>query len=544
MESFVWHPIRRLVAALSDTTPRPGLQAVPGTIPLSITAAALPPLIYYVALILLPPISTDSHALKVVFNIARNVLGLSAAILFFRLPLIYHVSQSIGITYQLALVGMYGGCRVVDTFFITPYLFGHIPRRVRYKHADRVETPNIAEALSTSSSADSPSTKASKAKGTGTATSDAMTIGTSASNMLENVVRRCPTAASDSYFLLHRTISGPRMQPVLETATTEDGWPDTLLGRMEWALELELSMRGAGWTWTTADVRHTRKTWLPTVQNKLHSIFLHVIPAMIVCVAIIRSIYTTYIEPHVPTKTLTHEALNVTAPSLPLFDAHLPFAIQLLLTTTLGTFLMLAFSLAHSLSAIILSSLAPHPLSYFPTLYTTRAWSVTSVRTFWSYAWHRLFARLFLVYGSWPGEHIERILTGKSRNEPADVGKVLGAFLSSASVHSFAAWTVLGGDVSRALGEAKFFTMNGIAVVFEEVVRREVVKIRRRRQRQNAKKQEKKTGNECESESEFESYWYDAYISRIWWMTVLVVSGRQFCRGWVESGLVREMAGK
>merc|ERR1712080_578993 len=81
--------------------------------------------------------------------------------------------------------------------------------------------------------------------------------------------------------LMHRLMQGPKPVPVIESAETEDDWPHSFSDRASWALELELSMRGVGFTWTTADVRHTRKTWLPTVSNRVHSILFHVGPVMV-----------------------------------------------------------------------------------------------------------------------------------------------------------------------------------------------------------------------------------------------------------------------
>ncbi|RVX72076.1 hypothetical protein B0A52_04674 [Exophiala mesophila] len=152
----------------------------------------------------------------------------------------------------------------------------------------------------------------------------------------------------------------------------------------------------------------------------------------------------------------------------------------------------------------MLAPLAPSPLAFFPPLYTTRAWRITSVRKFWSFGWHRLFARLFLVYGVWPGQWIERKLRRKRPDEPADIGKVLGGFLSSAFVHSFSVRCVLGGDWLSALGEAKFFALNGIAVVLEEGIKRIVRSHRKRNNR-----------------------------SLVVW---------HFARGWVKANLVREVA--
>jgi hypothetical protein len=120
---------------------------------------------------------------------------------------------------------------------------------------------------------------------------------------------------------------------------------------------------------------------------------------------------------------------------------------------------------------------------------------------------------------------MERKLTGKRNDEPADIGKVLGGFISSAFVHSFAVRSVLGGEWSRSLGEAKFFAANGFAVVVEEGIRRQVMAWRKKRDLPL-------------------KMWYDSYIGRVWWIAFLLFSGRNFARGWVNAGLVREMAGK
>ncbi|KAL8691662.1 MAG: hypothetical protein Q9218_003162 [Villophora microphyllina] len=321
---------------------------------------------------------------------------------------------------------------------------------------------------------------------------------------------------SSSYFDLQ--ILQPRAAAVTETAITDQGLPESWKDRASWALELELSMRGAGFTWTSADVRHTKKTWTPTVGNRVHSILLHVLPALGICLTIIRYIYASDLYPESHGQTVT-------------FD-DLAFPKQFLLTAALGGFLMTAFSLGHSMFAIMLAPLKPHPLSYFPPLYTTRVWDLTSVRDFWSYGWHRLFSRLFLVYGVWPGEWVERKLTGKSPDRPADVGKVLGGFVSSAFVHSFAAYTVVGGVLEDALGEAKFFTGCGIAVIAEEIVKRLVTQHRRRIKRTPG-------GDQALALNR----WYDAMIGRVWWISVILYNGRHFARGWVKAGLVREMSG-
>lgn len=516
--------------------PRPGLKPIPGTRPLTIEAVLCPVLLYYIALLLLPPPPPPTVASYRVGTL-RNVLAVLAAYLFLRLPLSYHVPQSIGLTYQLGLVGLYGGLRVLDMFFISYYGFKHVPRRVRYTHRLRPETPQKDFPLRPwSDGGDNGMLKhpAPPPQPVGnTSTEDKITLSkdfldvaqarrpslntrVSQSDRLENMTNQSYTDLLDrdaSYIeMMHKLMDGPEPVAVTETAQTEDGWPHGFADRATWALELELSMRGVGFTWSTADIRHTRKTWLPTVQNRLHSILFHVGPVLLVSWAVIKTIYTTRILP------LTE---GLSPPSSP-FD-HLSYPEQLFLTAALGAFLMAAFSFGHSLFAIICSPLAPSPLAFFPPLYTNRVWDVKSARGFWSFGWHRLFARLFLVWGVWPGEYIERKLLGKSEDQRADVGKVLGGFLSSAFVHSFAVRGTLGGDWSDAAGEAKFFALNGVAVLVEEGVKRAM-----RRWRSERKQNER--------------MWYDDWIGRVWWISLLLYTGRNFARGWTKAGLVREMA--
>ncbi|OAL32914.1 hypothetical protein AYO20_07705 [Fonsecaea nubica] len=500
---------------MSDPTPRAGLHPIPGTKPLTFTGAVLPPLIYYLALLLLappPPPAIDS----LVVRRLRDCLALIAGVLFFRLPLVYHVPQSIGLTYQLGLVGLYGGCRVLDAFFISPYFFGHIPRRVKYHHSRRLGSRSPVSEVQEKEWTNGGVTDPFHHDGDSQEdiSQDAGSGDVSAPKTPVLAFAIPPSSVVKS--ALRRSFSGPDPVPVLETATTEIGWPISLLDRAAWALELELSMRGIGFTWTTADVRHTRKTWLPTVHNRLHSIFVHVMPVLLVSWAVIRTIYVRYLMS-------TQDAPWDLYSAYDLFDHRIPIGLQLLLTAALGAFLMAAFSCGHSLFAILLNPLAPSPLAFFPPLYTTRPWQITSVRQFWSFGWHRLFARLFLVYGIWPGERVERRLLKKGPDSPADIGKVIGAFLSSACVHAFSVRGVLAGDWSMAVGEAKFFALNGVAVVLEGVV---VWAVRRARKRNGRPSQ----------------VWYDPVVGRVWWIAVLLWTGRNFARGWVKAGLVREMA--
>ena len=51
----------------------------------------------------------------------------------------------------------------------------------------------------------------------------------------------------------------------------------------------------------------------------------------------------------------------------------------------------------------------------------------------------------------------ERKLTSQRSNKRADVSKVLGGFLSSGFVHSFASWAVHKGSMEDDFGEARIF---------------------------------------------------------------------------------------
>lgn len=553
-----------------SSEPRPSLHPVPGTTPLTIQAAILPPVIYYLALVLLPPPPPPAVTSAPV-RLLRTILAITAAILFIRLPLAYHVPQSIGLTYQLGLVGIYGGTRVLDAFFISAWWFGNIPKRVSYIHHERPETPysedgelrrerewtdggvrdpyhhteksnnKVSKSRLHSPERDDAAAKCnedkrSKVNGRANGSIHASAPRATSTSIhiapakdVSHYSRRQSTTTETASYFLYKTVTGPRPTPVTEYAITHKEWPRTWFDRAAWALELELSMRGQGFTWTTADVRHTRKTWIPTIANRIHSIVVHVMPIQLAAWYIISTIYDGYlastleIDDYDPFSSTSRSSMRYRLHRQhELFD-NLSTPVQLLLTIALGSFLMSAFSLGHSIAAIMLHPLKPHPLSFFPPLYTTRVWSLTSVRGFWSFGWHRLFARLFLVWGVWPGEWLERKLLGKSKDQPADVGKVIGAFTSSAIVHAFSVRGVMAGRWSDAAGEMRFFLLNGIAVVLEGAVQRLVTALRRKKGWR-------------------QSVWYDAWIGRVWWILAVCWTGREFARGWVKSGLVREMA--
>lgn len=78
--------------------------------------------------LLLPPFSNKTYHINVV--ILCSALALVAALLFIRLPPNYHIPVFSRADLLLALVGLCGGGLVLDLFFISPYFWNFIPRRV------------------------------------------------------------------------------------------------------------------------------------------------------------------------------------------------------------------------------------------------------------------------------------------------------------------------------------------------------------------------------------------------------------------------------
>lgn len=93
------------------------------------------------------------------------------------------------------------------------------------------------------------------------------------------------------------------------------------------------------------------------------------------------------------------------------------------------------------------------------------------------------------------------------------------------------------GGWQGAWGEAWFFAGNGLAVVIEEGLKR-VVFMQRKQQTKDVKQ-----SNFVEERTKHLDRRYDGIVGRIWWICVLCYTGRNFARGWVRAGLVREMAG-
>lgn len=246
-----------------------------GTKEISIPEAALPPLVYFLALVLLPPFFGINQNLKKALPSIRIVLALTASALFAGLPLRYRVDHSAGLTYILALIGWYGATRIIDTFFLTD----HIPRRVQRKLKLVPDVDHAA--LNDDASLSSPSTPF-------------LTDDESAPPPLLSPQQRIEASKlsvqSDWSQSLDFRKESPSPQPEQQQEAKNRSTPRNPFGLLEeaafsliggsrprrgslhiqksreephatltwprrllWALDLELSMRGVGWCWTTAE---------------------------------------------------------------------------------------------------------------------------------------------------------------------------------------------------------------------------------------------------------------------------------------------------
>lgn len=162
-------------------------------------------------------------------------------------------------------------------------------------------------------------------------------------------------------------------------------------------------MRGVGWDYATADIRHGKMTWLPTTRSRyLHRCSLSFFPCRNIVLTYERinlvlykdlpmTMISWYIITLIYTNTTgTHEDLN--------------FFTSAILTLAHGVFLFAMFAMAYDVTAALagplnakLGQYSTNNLAYWPTLNSQDLLYVCTVRQFWSRSWHRLFARMFLV---------------------------------------------------------------------------------------------------------------------------------------------------
>ncbi|EPQ60202.1 hypothetical protein GLOTRDRAFT_134927 [Gloeophyllum trabeum ATCC 11539] len=462
--------------------------------PLTVLGALTPPVCYFLALALLPPGPKSTAAV----SLLRSALALWSFLTFLALPFRYYVPASAAFTYQLGLVGWFGAGRVFELFVLAPLLPLRPPAHMRYQS----DTPPVSPASATVPLPDVP----------------------------------------------ERTFKDMDAEPEVEDVRAQRGWWE----RAVWALDLMTAMRGVGWDWATADVRHSPSRWHPAPGTQLYRLSTTLLPTLFLALACLR-----YLHP---------------APAQSIYE--LPLLQQWAFVASLGIALYTLFDVGYTSAALLVGLLIPHThlrdrktiynsLLSFPPLYTAPLARVASLRDWWGRGWHRLFARYFLVYGVWPGHimalTIERLLRSiipspspspsppnpSANNKPpypyprrttthsrlpappaGEWGKVLGAFAISGAVHTvgeFAALRRFGGaGAGKVGGEFWFFLLNGVGVLVEEAVRRGVYAVR---------------AGEGKERS------YDGYVGKLWTLLVLLNTGVLFADGWVRSGIIWEVTG-
>lgn len=567
-------------------------EPLPGTSPIPVWAALLPPTTYYFALFLLsagdgPFRDKPSRHVSPWTVAAKYLLATLSAVSFFALPFTFHVPGSAIFTYQLGLIGCFGSARVLDIFFLSR---PRVPKRISVPQPKHVEKQ----------------------------------------------LRR-PHLGHE-----HEEQKLWKGYPVYPPNTDNLEWkneetPTGIGARLWWALDLMISMRGIGWDFASADVRHDISPWQPPSSRQVKLAVFRLLPALLVAAAITRSILTRLGQP------TDSPALHM-SPSI----VDLPPTIRPILVLATGVSLYTLFDAGYTLvSALALPVLLGvsrsrstrlHNIDFFPLLNPMKLPEISSVRTFWSKAWHRLFHRAFLIFGILPFQNLAlflfprdnaHVLDFTSHPDPGrllpkgthDWAKVLGAFFASGLIHAISERAALGGrvalpvnnlwlqagigsasptapslkavqglaghetggpwSVSRIVppfsggGEFSFFMLNGFAVLFEGAVWK-AIKAQRRKaalaKRSKARSQDadaraaeallrsedsdedsKHAGSPARriiqeqepeegavSDAEL-SRWYDRYVGLVWAVWLLLETGQAFVDGWIKSGILAEL---
>lgn len=235
-------------------------------------------------------------------------------------------------------------------------------------------------------------------------------------------------------------------------------------------------------------------------------------------------------------------------------------------------------------------------IDFFPLLNPAGFTKATTVRRFWSYAWHRLFGRPFGVYGILPFTYVaylvQDVIEGKF-NDPqrkqarrdiwpsyhpdpmralergrADWAKVLGAFTASGIIHAVSERAALGGriavpvtnvwlkgDHAKGMGHelrpnsrvagAGLFGLSPLQVVppvsgmgeFSFFFLNGVAVVVEGAVARYVEKRRKSRS----ADGKWYSMWYDNYVSVAWTLSVLLFTGQAFVEGWIRSGISKEI---
>uniref|UniRef100_V5GP08 Wax synthase domain-containing protein n=2 Tax=Kalmanozyma brasiliensis (strain GHG001) TaxID=1365824 RepID=V5GP08_KALBG len=530
------------------------------------------------ALFLLPPLSSKSFSVTIrrAASAARTVLAAISVYTFASLPFKYYYPGSAVLTYQLGLVGFYGASRVLDVFFLS---YPRIPRRIFI--ATSSKTPEGKRA---------------------------------------NITHPYSAAKNEEW----KTEPLPK-----QVLSFERAW---------WALDLMISMRGIGWDFASADVRHDSHPWQPPSSAQLRRAFFKLFPILVGCTWIIHHMHPKHmsaVSPSILDLDPVRRVLFVAATGISLYTM---FDFGYTLTSAV------ALPILHDASGPA-SHLQPKALKqankggrvgalrsgkgeeseaetetedespaafqartqqheqlslrnvdFFPLLNPAGFTQATTVRRFWSYAWHRLFGRPFGVYGILPFTYVAYLLQdlveGKL-NDPkrkqarreiwpsyhpdpmralergrADWAKVLGAFTASGIIHAVSERAALGGRIAvpvtniwldrnhakgmghelrnlPSLAGTGWFRLSPLQFVppisgageFSFFFLNGVAVVIEGAVAKYVEKYRKSKS----ADGKYYSMWYDRYVSIAWTLSVLLFTGQAFVEGWIRSGISKEI---
>ncbi|CAO1615317.1 unnamed protein product [Sympodiomycopsis kandeliae] len=376
----------------------------PQSIPIPLYAAITPPLTYFLASFCL----SANHD-SAINNVTKYILATISAITFALLPFQYYVPGSAIFTYQLGLIGCFGCARVLDIFFLS-----------RPRKPQRITIPQPEY-------------------GTGK-------------------VRKPEFGHEDT------TVddwNGPVYPDSDNLKWKTDPQPQTIPSRLWYAFDLMISMRGSGWDFASADLRHDVSPWQPPSSRQIRMAFLKILPALVAAVLITRNMLGRLLQKE-------QSSTSATIVDLP---PHLRPLLVLATGGSLYTLFDAGYTIVSAGLLPVLKAIGKvtegnlHNVDFFPLLNPLKLTEIRSVRSFWSKAWHRLFHRAFLVFGILPFQNLAlllfprpnaKLLSPRSHPDPGrllpkgthDWAKVLGAFFASGAVHAISERAALGGRIS------------------------------------------------------------------------------------------------
>jgi len=152
---------------------------------------------------------------------------------------------------------------------------------------------------------------------------------------------------------------------------------------------------------------------------------------------------------------------SIFVPSLPPVQRY---ALAVLMSFFTGIDVVLGFHSGYYCVGFFCVLLAGHDPRSWPPVQEA-PWFATSLHDFWAKRWHQLLRRSFLVIGGWPLQYLTTALFGEAAGQ---VAIVLGAFLASGMLHTFAQYPI---GLPLTWATLAYFALQGVGVGLERVFR-------------------------------------------------------------------------